>query len=130
MSTITKQITVFEGTWGERVYAFGLDEATTRNAVEDGYAFGDPSEDDYAVGNEWAKSEDANGWRIIERPVAVAIIAGKKSGDVTSNETCHLIWQCPHCNRQVSEDLYQDDHSPMLLGCGCQNTEKYILVEF
>ena len=39
MSTKTKQITVFEGTWGERVYAFGLDEATTRNAVEDGYAF-------------------------------------------------------------------------------------------
>ena len=130
MSTTTKHTAVFEGVWGSRVYAFGLDEPSTREAVEDGYAFGDPSEDDYAVGCKWAESEYDEGWRIVERLVEVASVAGEKLGDSSKGETVHVNWKCPHCDRQFSEDVYDDDASPMLLRCGCNDEEKYVLVEF
>ncbi len=127
----SKTITVFEGVWGNTVYAFALDDVATREAVEHGYAFGDPSDDEYAIGNTWAESDNPDGWRIVERTVVVACVVAKKAGDFTKDETVHLIWQCPYCNCHISEDLDPSDTSPLLLSCGfsCE-PGNYVFAEF
>ncbi len=130
MITPTVEIEIYEGQWGQRVYAYALKEHDARQAVINHFAFGDPDEDDYAIGNHWMTENDEDGWRITRRTVTAANIFGEKSGDFEEEETVHLIWKCPYCDQYFSEDLSKKDQPPLLLVCGCKNEMKYILVNF
>ena len=126
----TTELNVFEGRWGNKTYVFALSEAIAREKVMTHFAFGDPDEDDYAIGNVWAKSNDNDGWRITERLVVAGKVDGRKRGGKTKNETSHINWECPVCNQQFSEDRRENEESPLLVKCGCKNEEKYFLIGF
>ena len=119
-------ITIYIGKWNDREFACDLSYDRARTLVEDSYAFGDPAIDQHAVGNKWATDFDDDGWRIVTHNMAIAVISVdvKASGDA---ETAHLVWQCPYCNKYVSDDWRSSDNLPMLLCCGCQDSSKYLL---
>jgi len=66
-----QDVTLFVGQWNFRDFAYSLDEVGAKELVESHWAFGDPSEDEYAVGQSWASAEGEHGWRIVARTVAV-----------------------------------------------------------
>ena len=129
MSMTTTVVSVFEGRWGQRTYVYGLNEADVKEMVLSHFAFGDPDEDEYAVGNVWATSNDSDGWRVVECPVAAREIVGQESGDKIK-ETAHVNWKCPDCNQNFSEENVEGDVAPLLVKCGCHKKEKYFLVRF
>jgi rubredoxin len=82
------------------------------------FAFGDPEEDEYAIGNVWATSNDSEGWRVVECPLKAHGISGQKSGDTDKFETAHVHWECPNCNQSFSEEYLESDVAPLLVKCG------------
>ncbi len=130
MSMTTTEVSVFEGRWGQRTYVFGLNEAEVKEKVVSHFAFGDPEEDEYAIGNVWATPNDSEGWRVVECTLAVSEIDGEKSGDTRTNETAHVNWKCPNCNQSFSEEYFEGDEAPLLVKCGCNKKEKYFLIRF
>ncbi len=129
MSMTTTEVRVFEGRWGRKTYVYGLNKADVKEMVFSHFAFGDPDEDEYAVGNVWATSNDSDGWRVVECPVEAREIVGQKSGDKIK-ETAHVNWECPDCNQSFSEENFEGDVAPLLVKCGCNKKEKYFLVRF
>lgn len=122
-----QEVTVFEGSFRNTVYAFALDKDAAIKAVEDCVAFGNPHEDEYAIGQSWAEGQDEDGWQIIERTLTIVSVYGRVLGDFGKNEVVHLAWACPYCNRGFSEDFHEVDERPLLLKCGCCK-DSYVLV--
>jgi hypothetical protein len=122
----TRTVTIFIGRWNDRDYAFSLEKERTRSLVNSHFAFGDPSVDEYAVGNRWSTNDQDFGWRIVECEVTVPVIHVelKTSED---EETSHLVWRCPCCRQARSEGWEASDTLPVLLGCGCENASKFLL---
>lgn len=105
-------------------YGFALSVESARSLLKNHYAFGDPSESEYAVSNMWAKSESDLGWRIREDKVEawdvpVELFTTKGEG--------HLSWTCPFCGTIYSEDWSEADTLPVLLRCGCMGKLKHFI---
>jgi len=122
----TATIRIFIGAWNDRECVVALDDAEARALVESSSMFGDPLEDEYALGNSWAADGDDQGWRIIERTVTVPVIAVEILGD-PEESTAHVAWQCPYCSKGLSDDWLAGNTLPVLLGCGCEDSSKIIL---
>lgn len=126
MNMSTKTTTVYVGCWdqSEYVYALSSDEAIA--SVKEHFAYGDPSNNDYAVGNIWASDDNELGWRINEMLVeAQEIEVEIKSGG--DDETGHVVWSCPICSEVFSDDWKPDDKLPVLLMCGCDKRARFLL---
>ena len=126
----TTEVSVFEGRWGQRTYVYCLNEADVKGKIVSHFAFGDPEEDEYAIGNVWANSDNDEGWRVVECPLAALEIGGQKNGNTDKNETAHVNWQCPNCNQMFSEEFFEGDVAPLLVKCGCNDKERYFLIRF
>ena len=122
----TETITIYIGRWNDREFVYSLAKEGVKALVEKHFAFGDPAEDEYAVGNIWASGDQDNGWRIVERKVAVPVI-GIELKTSQPDDTSHVIWQCPYCKRFYSDEWRPDDKLPILLLCGCEEASKYLL---
>lgn len=105
---------------------FFLRKEEAESLVNAHFAFGDPLEDEYALGNYWATGDNAEGWRIVERKISVPVIKVhiKISED---GGTSHVTWRCPSCKQPYSDDWEANDELPTLLACGCETTSKYLL---
>lgn len=130
MALKTSEITIYDATYDNRVYVSTLSDDETKAALMSHYAFGKPENSPYAISDSWASTPEEPGWRIIQRRAQATCIKGEQRGEFNNDETVHLIWKCPFCERVSSEDLELYDKSPMLLSCDCNNTEKYLLVSF
>lgn len=121
-----KAITIYLGEWNRQSFAYSLRKNDAIALVEASFRFGDPSESQDALGNVWAAGDQDQGWRIVEQEVLATVVAVevKISGDEDTN---HVVWQCPHCKRFYSDDWLSDDCLPILLRCGCQEGENYLL---
>ena len=121
-----KTVTVYMGMWCDKELVCSLYKDQVKSLVESHYAFGDPSEDEYALGNNWATTGSEKGWRIVARTVSMLEI------DVTLDlagevSLPHVNWQCPYCRKWYSDEWLTDDKFPVLLGCGCQEASKHLL---
>jgi hypothetical protein len=123
---IVDTISVYIGRWNDRELVYALKREQAQSLVEKHFAFGDPSKDQYALGNVWASAHRNEGWRIDEHKVAAAVIDVeiKSSQGV---ETPHLIWQCPYCKQFYSDEWRNEDELPILLRCGCEDASRYLL---
>lgn len=126
MSTTGGMTRLYIGRWNETdyVYALTLDNAIA--SVKEHFAFGNPSEDDYAVGEAWASEDNDSGWKVVSREVDLPSI--KVEIKTTSQgETGHVIWSCPVCGETYSDDWLPNDELPVLLMCGCNEKSKFLL---
>ncbi len=123
---ISETVTIYVGRWNDREFVFSLEREKAKSLVESHFAFGDPSEDEYALGNAWAIGNENCGWRIVECHVTIPVIVVELT---TSNrdDTAHIIWQCPYCNKFYSDNWRQDDELPVLVSCGCEEASHYLL---
>ena len=121
-----KTVTMYIGMWCDKELAYSLHEGHVKSLVESHYAFGDPSEDEYALGNNWATTGSEIGWRIVARTVSMLEIdvTLDLSGEVSLP---HVHWQCPYCRKRYSDAWLPDDTLPVLLGCGCEEASKHRL---
>ena len=128
-----QEIVVVEAMWNDRFCGVASSEREARELAYDHHAYGEPEDvDDYHLGTRWASDDDEKGWRIAEKTVNAHLVEGKLCGDVKSSETVHLSWSCPVCDRPMSEDVFPEDESPMLLFCTCggKPERQYVLVAF
>lgn len=117
-------VTVFVGCWNDRAFVFDLDEGRAKQLVEACYRFGDPSEDEYAVGNTWAAGDGDEGWRIVAHQLLIPVVVAYLCGDA---DMSHLMWQCPCCHKWYGDDWLPGESIPTLFGCGCEPASKYLL---
>ena len=121
-----KTVTMYVGMWCDKELAYSLYEGQVKSLVESHYNFGDPSEDEYALGNNWASTGNEKGWRIVSRTVSMLEInvTLDLAGEVSLP---HVHWQCPYCRKRYSDAWLPDDTLPVLLGCGCEEASKHLL---
>lgn len=117
-----RRINIFIGCWGCDEYVYSLSEESARSSVEGCHRFGDPSQDQYALGNVWSSADSEIGWHIKKRKVNASPIDTIVCGDGTGG---HVVWKCPHCNRFHSEDIVQD--LPALFLCLCKGTVHFMV---
>lgn len=122
----TETITIHIGRWNDRDFAYALEKEQAKALVESHWAFGDPAEDESAVGNVWASSDQDIGWQIVEQMVTVPVIAVELRTS-QSEDTSHVIWQCPYCKNVYSDEWRTNDKLPVLLRCGCEDASNYLL---
>ena len=122
----TETITIYIGQWNDQDFVFSLKREEAMSLVTTCIRFGDPSKDRYAVGNHWAAGDHDAGWRIVERKIAVPVIEVELRTS-ENDDTSHLVWQCPYCKKWYSDEWRTDDQLPVLLGCGCDDSSKYLL---
>ena len=123
---VKRDVSLFVGQWNGRDFAYSLDEAGAKDLVESHWAFGDPSENEYAVGESWASAEGEQGWRIVARTVTVTEVGVILDGDEVGSLR-HVHWQCPYCHKRYGDEWLADDRLPVLLGCGCQEASRHVL---
>lgn len=121
-----KTVTMYVGMWCDKELAYSLYEGQVKSLVESHYNFGDPSEDEYAFGNNWASTGNEKGWRIVSRTVSMLEInvTLDLAGEVSLP---HVHWQCPYCRKLYSDEWLPNDRLPVLLGCGCQEASRHLL---
>lgn len=118
--------TIYVGRWNDRDCVYALDADVAVTSVKEHFAFGDPSQDQYAVGNTWATPTNDSGWRILSMVVdAPSIEIEIKAGN--EDETSHVCWTCPICGESYSDDWELQDCLPVLLMCGCTDKSKFFL---
>jgi len=122
----TKLITIYIGRWNDRDYVYSMDKEHAKSLVKDHFAYGDPEKDDYAVGNVWVSDHQTNGWRIDEKTISVPVISVEIKYS-KCDDSGHLLWQCPYCKKNYSEEYRVADKLPILLRCDCGNRLNYIL---
>jgi len=124
--TATVKITLYIGRWNETDYAYALNADEAIASVKRHFAYGDPAEDEYAVGEEWATDDADSGWRILTQEIDAPIIDVElKKGD--PGDTAHVIWSCPACGKAYSDDWHPEDKMPVLLLCCCDGDRKILI---
>lgn len=129
MEFTTIEATIYEYYWGKRLCGFALTREAAVRAVENHYLYGEPenAETDLFLGTKWAEDSNTDGWRIEAKLLTVTKLPGKLKGSFAKEETSHLIWRCPECGQDYSDDVTKNDISPELVCCSCK---KYYLIEF
>lgn len=123
MITTTK---IYFGTWGDKDYVYALSPQAAVALVKSHFAYGDPNEDDYAVGETWVTDDNGTGWRVREADVEASEVKVEvRKGDY--DDTSHLVWTCPDCCQVFSEQWKVDESLPVLLKCGCNQRSKFYL---
>lgn len=126
MNFQTVPIMIYRGCWNGREYACAISFEQARQLVERHPAYGNPSLDDYAVGDEWAEQDSEFGWRIVESEITATSVSVEFKG-IHGAETVHWLWVCPYCQCPYSDDCHPEDKLPLLLCCGCNERSRYLL---
>lgn len=121
-----QNITVYIGQWNGREYARALTFDKAKSAVQNHFAFGKPSECEYALGDTWATRTNITGWKIVELNVEVPIIAIQVKTS-SRHDTAHATWQCPICKQFYSEEWRPDEDARLLLMCEFKHSKTYFL---
>lgn len=126
MSTTTSKTTLYVGQWNSTEYVYALNSDSAVASIRQHFAYGDPAEDVYAVGEQWASEGNDSGWRIVTKEInALKISVGVEMGG--QGDTAHVIWTCPFCGERFSDEWRPDDTLPVLLMCGCNEQSKFLL---
>ncbi|MFN5186227.1 MAG: hypothetical protein ACK5GD_10600 [Planctomycetota bacterium] len=126
MSTISSKTTLYVGQWNSTEYVYALNSDSAVASVKQHFAYGDPSEDDYAVGEQWASADNDSGWKIVAKEVNTLRI-GVRVEMGSQGDTAHMNWTCPFCGEGFSDEWRPDDTLPVLLMCGCNEQSKFLL---
>ena len=123
---MTKKQMIFVGRWERTNYVYSLNFDSAVSMVKRHFAFGNPQDNPYAVGDMWKTTADEMGWEVVAQEEEVTHIRAKCVGDPVS-ETAHILWECPFCKESYSDDLQVEERFPVLLICGCQQPARFMV---
>lgn len=116
MDSVRRKMSLYNAYWKSRLLACEISEEEVIEAVQNHWAYGDPTAATYHLGTKWAMDANEDGWRIEKSQQRVYDIHAEFKGK--QGETCHVCWQCPECDEWFSDDVDRDKNPPMLSSCG------------